>query len=78
GRLSVREWRELFGVSRALPPSATLGGLVTSIMGRMARPGDRVRLENLELTVISARRNRIDEVRVRLAEADAGGREGGR
>ena len=73
GRLSVREWREFFGVSDILPRSATLGGLMTSMLGRVARPGDQVRMDNLELTVLSVRRNRIDEVRVRLADGDGAG-----
>ncbi|MDR1519385.1 MAG: hemolysin family protein [Planctomycetota bacterium] len=66
GRLSVREWRELFGVADALPKSATLGGLVASLLGRMPRPGDRVQLKNLWLTVVSTNRNRVGEVEVRL------------
>ncbi len=70
GRLSVREWRELFGVSAAIPKSATVGGLVVSLLGRMARPGDKVRLENMEMTVRSTWRNRVAEVGLRLIKKD--------
>lgn len=68
GSLSVREWRELFDVSDAIPRCATVGGLVTALLGRMARTGDRVRLENMEMTVRSTRRNRVGEVSLRLVE----------
>ena len=66
GRLNVKEWRELFGVSAAIPRSATVGGLVVSLLGRMARPGDKIRLENMEMTVRAIWRNRVSEVGLRL------------
>ncbi|MCL1999895.1 MAG: CNNM domain-containing protein [Planctomycetes bacterium] len=78
GRLSVREWRELFGVSAAIPKSATVGGLVASLLGRMPKPGDRVCLENMEMTILSTWRNRVAEVELRLIQKDSGkeGKEG--
>ncbi len=75
GRLSVREWRELFNVSAAIPKSATVGGLVVSLLGRVPRSGDRVRLENMEMTVRSTWRNRVAEVSLRLIKADGNGKE---
>ena len=80
GRLAVREWRELFGVSDSLPRSATVGGLIVSLLGRMARPGDKVRLENMEMTVLGTWHNRVTEVALELtpsapdAEPPAGGK----
>ncbi|MCS6796985.1 MAG: hemolysin family protein [Myxococcota bacterium] len=42
----------------------TLGGLVTSVLGRIARPGDRTRLGAVEVEILEVRRGRI--VRLRL------------
>ncbi len=66
GKLSVREWRELFDVSEQIPRSATVGGLVVSLLGRLARPGDVVRLDNMEMTVLATWHNRVTEVALRL------------
>ena len=73
GSLSVREWKNLFKVSGRMPKSASVGGLVTSLLNRPARAGDKVYLDNMELKVLSVKRNRVNEVKVRLAnnaEAD--------
>ncbi|MCC8180224.1 MAG: hemolysin family protein [Planctomycetes bacterium] len=70
GRLSVREWRELFPVTGSIPKSATVGGLVTSLLGRLPRTGDTVRLENMEITVLSTRRNHVMEVMLRLSHPE--------
>ncbi len=77
GRLSVREWRELFDVSDQTPRSATVGGLIVSLLGRMARPGDIVRLDNIEMRVLSTWHNRVMEVRVKLLPKPAAPEEGG-
>ncbi len=80
GRLSVREWRELFSISEEIeiPQSATVGGLVVSLLGRMARPGDTVHVEAMEMTVQSVWRNRVTEVLLRLRQpaTSAGGKDG--
>lgn len=65
GGLSVKEWREYFDYEGHLPHSATMGGLVTSALGRPARPGDRVNLDEYELQVVSARRNRVISIRMK-------------
>lgn len=66
GGVSVREWRELFDVSVAVPKSATVGGLVVALLGRPAKRGDVVHLDNVEMTVLVVWRNRVTEVMVRL------------
>ncbi|MDR1612839.1 MAG: CNNM domain-containing protein [Planctomycetota bacterium] len=71
GGVSVREWRELFAVSAAIPRSATVGGLVTSLLGRPAKRGDSVRLGNMRMTVLAVWRNRVTEVLLRLDPEDA-------
>ncbi len=67
GTVSVREWRELFNVSARTPRSSTVGGLVLALLGRPAKRGDKVRLDNLEMTVMSVWQNRVTEVMARLA-----------
>lgn len=70
GRLSVREWRDVFNVSSAVPRSATVGGLVVSLLGRIPRRGDRVELDNMEMTVLSTWHNRVTEVGLRLINSE--------
>ena len=70
GRLSVREWRDIFNVGSAVPRSATVGGLVVSLLGRLPRVGDRVELDNMEMTVLSTWHNRVREVGLRLVNAE--------
>lgn len=66
GRLSVREWRDIFNVDSSIPKSATVGGLIVSLLGRIPRAGDRVELANMEMTVLSTWRNRVREAGLRL------------
>lgn len=68
GRLSVREWRDIFNVHSAVPKSATVGGLIVSLLGRLPRVGDRVELANMEMTVLSTWHNRVREVGLRLVD----------
>ena len=70
GRLSVREWRDIFNVSSAVPKSATVGGLVVSLLGRIPKPGDRVELENMEMFVLATWHNRVTEVGLRLVRQE--------
>ena len=68
----------LLDVSVAVPRSATVGGLVVALLGRPARRGDVVHLDNVEMTVLAVWRNRVTEVMVRLTPetANAGDDEG--
>ncbi|MCD8351180.1 MAG: CNNM domain-containing protein [Planctomycetaceae bacterium] len=70
GRLSVREWRDIFNVPDSVPKSATVGGLVVSLLGRIPKVGDRVELHNMEMTVLSTWHNRVMEVGLRLVDDD--------
>ncbi len=71
GRLSVREWRDVFDVSSAVPKSATVGGLIVSLLGRVPRVGDQVSLENMEMTVLSTWHNQVREVGLRLVSPES-------
>ena len=69
GRLSVREWSELFDIPTSHKQVDTLSGLVVMRLGRLARVGDTVHTGNLTLTVESVRRRRIDRLILRREPA---------
>lgn len=64
GRLSIRDWADVLGRQTLDCGARTIGGLITTHLGRAARPGDSVRFRNLRLTVTRMDRNRIVEVRL--------------
>ncbi len=65
GDLNVRLWAERFTVGEIDRHVDTVGGLILSKLGRMPRPGDRVRIRNLTLTVETVRQRRIESVCLR-------------
>ncbi len=66
GDLSVREWRNLFGVAHELPGTATVGGLLTALLGRPPLVGDKVRLGNLNMEAVQVTRRRVRMIRITL------------
>jgi len=62
GDLPLHDWAHLFDVDPTRVRVATVGGLVVSHLGRLPRPGDTVRLENLEIRVEDVQRHRIRSV----------------
>lgn len=71
GQLSIRAWKELLtGILPGQDVQAlafdTLGGFVISLLGRMPRPGDRVHLRKLKLTVESMQHRRVQTVLLHL------------
>jgi CBS domain containing-hemolysin-like protein len=71
GQLSVHYWIEAFGLPEQIERVATVGGLVMARLGRPARVGDVVRLNNVELCVTQMRRRRIDRLELRLLDASS-------
>jgi len=45
----------------------TVGGLVTSVFGRIPRPGERTSYRGFEVEVLAAERKRVNRVRFRRA-----------
>ncbi|MHC4306271.1 MAG: hemolysin family protein [Planctomycetota bacterium] len=71
GDASVHEWAGSFG-SRLIPPRiSTLGGLITSRLGRAPLVGDSVELGNVRLDVEQVDRSRVVKVIVTLTSGDA-------
>jgi len=63
------EWIEPEEIEPEYRHLATVGGLVTALLGRVARPGDQVRWKNLEFTVESVHKNRICSLILSLQSA---------
>jgi len=68
GDLAIHEWGEAFGIDLSGRRISTIGGFVTSLLGRIPHPGDTARYRNLEFTVESLRRRRAEKLRIRLLE----------
>jgi CBS domain containing-hemolysin-like protein len=60
GDLPVRDWAAVFGIKLDETRLATIGGLVTALLGRIPRSGDVARLKNLKFTVETVRKHRIE------------------
>jgi CBS domain containing-hemolysin-like protein len=75
GHLMLHEWRDIFNVKTSETRYSTLGGLVTAMIGRIARPGDSVRIRNLILTVEKVSKHRIQSLILKLDITDQTSRE---
>jgi putative hemolysin len=60
GDLAVRDWAEVFGVDLAQTRVATIGGLVTALLGKIPKSGDIAYLKNLKFTVEKVQKHRIE------------------
>lgn len=71
GDLAIHEWLEAFRIDLTNRRISTMGGFVTSLLGRIVRPGDTVTYRNLHFAVESVHRRRVDKLRIRLLEGGA-------
>jgi magnesium and cobalt transporter len=71
GNLAIHDWAPAFGIDPAQYRLATVGGLVTAILGKIPVPGDVAKLRNLKFTVELVRRNRIESVILNLEPIEA-------
>ncbi len=62
GDLAVHDWADAFGVDLEETRVSTVGGLVTTLLGRIPRKGDIAYIGNLKFTVERVRRHRIETV----------------
>ncbi|MQC28169.1 MAG: HlyC/CorC family transporter [Chloroflexi bacterium] len=71
-RLAIDDLNELFDTTVESEDFDTVGGLVVSLLGRLATPGDRVESpeHGLDLQVLSVHGRRIRRVRIRYAPAE--------
>ena len=68
GELAIHEWADAFEMDLSGKRISTVGGFVTSLLGRIAEPGDRATYRNLCFTVESMRGRRIEKLRLELLE----------
>lgn len=71
GELGIHQWADVFPTDLSRGRISTVGGFVTSLLGRLPKPGDRVTYRNLKFTVESMRRRRIEKLRLELMEGGA-------
>ena len=69
GDLPIHEWADTFRMELSSRRISTIGGFVTSLLGRIPRAGDEVTYRNLRFAVQSVRGRRIGKLLVTLPEA---------
>ncbi len=62
GDLAIHDWADAFGIDIEETRQSTIGGLVTTLLGRVPQKGDVAYLGNLKFTVERTRRHRIETV----------------
>jgi len=60
GNLAIHEWAEMFGIDLAETHPATVGGLVTALLGKIPKSGDVAYLKSLKFTVEKVQKHRIE------------------
>jgi len=73
GDLPIHDWADVFGIDLEETRLSTIGGLVTTLLGRMPRKGDIAYIGNLKFTVERVRRHRIEAVILSLEPAPSNG-----
>lgn len=62
GDISIHDWAEAFGIDPEEARITTIGGLVTTLLGKIPKSGDVAYLHNLKFTVERVRKHRIKTV----------------
>jgi putative hemolysin len=62
GDLAIHDWADVFGVDLEETRLSTIGGLVTTLLGKIPRKGDVACMGNLKFTVDRVSRHRIETV----------------
>ena len=70
GDLAIHEWVDAFRIDLHGRRISTVGGFVTSLLGRIGAPGDQATYRNLRFTVAAMHRRRITKLRLELLEED--------
>jgi len=64
--LAIHDWAQAFGIDPGQTRLATVGGLVTALLGRIPKQGDVAYLGNLKFTVEKVRKRRIETLLLSL------------
>ena len=68
GNLAIHEWDDAFEMGLRARRISSIGGFVTSLLGRIPSVGDVATYRNLRFTVLSMRRRRIDKLELSFLE----------
>ncbi len=68
GRMSLHDWRAAFGPALDDHRISTVGGLFLAQLGRLARPGDEIRIANVRLVASKVDAGRVETAVVDLVE----------
>jgi CBS domain containing-hemolysin-like protein len=71
GNLAIHDWVEVFGIDLVETRLATVGGLVTALLGKIPKSGDVTCLKNLKFTVEKMRKHRIETLILTLEPLQA-------
>jgi CBS domain containing-hemolysin-like protein len=71
GGLPIADLNDALDLEVIEPGVDTVGGLVTTRLGRFARPGDTVQLDGAQAEVLSVDRTRVRRLRVARTDRDA-------
>jgi CBS domain containing-hemolysin-like protein len=71
GELALHDWAKSFGIDFLEAKFATIGGLVSYLLGRIPRQGDTTKLRNLTFTVESVQKNRVRSVILALEQSQS-------
>ena len=70
GELALHDWAKSFGIDFLEAKFATIGGLVSYLLGRIPKQGDTTKLRNLTFTVESVQNNRVQSVVLALEQSE--------
>jgi CBS domain containing-hemolysin-like protein len=62
GNLAIHDWLETFDIELEETQQSTIGGLVTTLLGKIPETGDVVCIRNLIFTVEKVQKNRIESI----------------
>ena len=68
GNLPVHDWAEVFDIEITNARYSTIGGLVTSLLGKIPKTGDMAKLKNLKFTVEKVNKHRIETLILTLEQ----------
>lgn len=74
GNLAIHEWAGEFGIDLEETNLATIGGLVTALLGKIPKTGDVAHLKNLKFNVERVRKHRIETLILTLEPFPTNGR----
>jgi putative hemolysin len=74
GDLAIHEWADVFGIDLSETRLATLGGLITALLGKIPKQGDVAQLKNLRFAVERMHRHRIESVVMTLEPIPSDGK----